>query len=46
MTRPLWQFQVFVPKAHNPATDSDIKGYLVIDAGTGKFVCAGLPLLD
>ena len=46
VTRPLWRFQVVVPKARNPSTDSDIRGYLVIDARTGKLVCAGLPLLD
>ena len=46
VTRPLWQFQVFVPKARNPSGDNDIKGFLVIDAGTGKLVCAGLPFLD
>ena len=46
VTRPLWRFQVVVPKARNPSTDSDIRGYLVIDAHTGKLVCAGLPLLD
>ena len=46
VTRPLWRFQVDVPKARNPSGDNDIKGYLVIDAGTGKLVCAGLPFLD
>ena len=46
VTRPVWRFQVFVPKARNTATDSDIRGYLVIDGRTGKMVCAGLPLLD
>ncbi len=44
--RPVWQLQVFVPKARNPSGDSDIKGYLVIDARSGKMVCAGLPFLD
>lgn len=44
--RPVWQFQVFVPKARNPSGDSDIRGYLIIDAQTGKMVCAGLPFLD
>jgi hypothetical protein len=42
----VWQFQVFVPKARNPSGGSDIKGTLVIDARTGKLVCAGLPFLD
>ena len=46
VTRPLWRFQVFVPKARNPSGDNDIRGYLAIDAGTGKLVCAGLPFLD
>jgi len=46
VTSPVWQFQVFVPKARNPSGDNDIKGYLVIDARTGKMVCAGLPFLD
>lgn len=46
VTSPVWQFQVFVPRARNPSGDSDIKGYLVIDARTGKMVCAGLPFLD
>ncbi len=46
VTRPLWQFQVFVPKARNPSGHNDIRGYLVIDARTGKLVCAGLPFLD
>lgn len=46
VTHPLWRFQVFVPKARNPSGDNDIRGYLVIDARTGKLVCAGLPFLD
>ena len=46
VTSPVWQFQVFVPKERNPSGDSDISGYLVIDARTGEMVCAGLPLLD
>ena len=46
LTRPVWRFQVFVPKARNPSGDNDISGYLVIDARTGKLVCAGLPFLD
>lgn len=46
ITRPRWRFEVFVPKARNPSGDNDIRGYLVIDAGTGKLVCAGLPFLD
>jgi hypothetical protein len=43
---PLWQFHVVVPKARNPSGDNDIDGFLVIDARTGKLVCAGLPFLD
>ena len=46
VTRPVWRFQVFVPKARNPSGDNDIRGYLVIDAHTGKLVCAGLPFLN
>jgi len=46
VTSQVWQLQVFVPKARNPSGDNDIKGYLVIDARTGKMVCAGLPFLD
>ena len=46
VTRPVWQFQVLVPKERNPSGENDIKGYLVIDGQTGKMVCAGLPFLD
>jgi hypothetical protein len=45
--RPVWQFQVFVPKARNPSGDNDIDGVLALDARTGKIVCVtGLPFLD
>jgi len=44
--RPVWQLLEFVPKTRNPSSDSDIKGNLIIDARTGKLVCAGLPSLD
>lgn len=46
VTKPVWQFRVFVPKSRNPSGDNDIKGYLVIDGATGKLICAGLPFLD
>jgi hypothetical protein len=43
---PVWLFHVRVPKAHNPSGGSDIEGVLVINARSGKLVCAGLPFLD
>ena len=46
VTRPVWQFHVVVPKNRNPSGDSKIDGFLAIDAGTGKLVCASLPFLD
>ena len=46
VAKPLWQFQVVVPKERNPSGENEIKGYLVIDAQTGKIDCAGLPFLD
>lgn len=46
VTKPVWQFHVVVPKNRNPSDDSKIDGFLAIDAGTGKLVCAGLPFLD
>ncbi len=43
--KPIWQFHVVVKKpVNNP--DSPINGYLVIDANSGKIVCANLPMLD
>ena len=35
--KPVWQFQVLVPKSRNPNGGDDIKGYLVIDGRTGKW---------
>jgi hypothetical protein len=46
VSKPVWQFHVVVPKNRNPSGDSEIDGFLVIDARTGKMVCAGLPFLD
>lgn len=40
---PIWVFRVAVAKT---ATHEPIAGYLVIDARTGRLVCAGLPFLD
>ena len=40
---PAWRFQVVVPKT---ADRDEIKGYLLVDARTGKMLCAGLPFLD
>ena len=45
VSKPVWQFQVVVPSpVTNPKTPID--GYLVIDATSGMFVCANLPMLD
>ncbi len=46
VTKPLWHMHVVVPKNRNPSGANKIDGYLVIDARTGKMVCAGLPFLD
>jgi hypothetical protein len=45
VNKPVWQFHVVVPK---PVTSpkNPIDGYLVIDATSGLFVCANLPMLD
>jgi hypothetical protein len=42
---PVWAFHVVVPR---PATNPDgrIDGWLVIDARSGRLVCANLPFLD
>ena len=40
---PAWRFRVVVEK--NDMTDG-IDGYLLLDARTGKPMCAGLPFLD
>jgi Peptidase propeptide and YPEB domain. len=44
-TAPVWQFHVVV---ESPVTSpgSPIDGYLVVDAESGKLVCANLPMLD
>ena len=39
-----WAFHVVV--AHAPGQDGPIDGWLVIDASSGKTVCATLPFLD
>lgn len=45
VSKPVWQFHVVVPSpVTNPKTPID--GYLVIDATSGMFVCANLPMLD
>ena len=45
VNKPIWQFHVVVEKpVNNP--DSSIDGYLVIDANSGKIVCANLPMLN
>ena len=41
--RPAWRLRVEVPKAES---HDEIKGGLLIDARTGKMLCAGLPFLD
>jgi hypothetical protein len=43
---PVWQFHVVVPKERMKDGNSPIDGYLVLNARTGKIVCAGLPFLD
>jgi hypothetical protein len=44
--KPVWQFEVRVPKERNPSGSDEISGYLVIDGQSGKLVCAGLPFLS
>jgi hypothetical protein len=44
--KPLWRFQIVVPKDRNPSGDNEISGSFVIDGRTGKLVCAYLPFLD
>lgn len=40
-----WAFRVVIPKpVNNP--DSPIDGWLVLDAASGRTVCATLPFLD
>lgn len=43
---PVWQVHVVVPKERARYGDSKIDGWLVLNARTGKMVCAGLPFLD
>jgi hypothetical protein len=40
----VWAFHVVVPKAKN--RDNAIDGWLVIEARSGRLVCASLPFLD
>ncbi len=42
---PVWAFRVVIEKPKNNE-DSRIDGWIVVDARTGKLVCAGLPFLD
>jgi hypothetical protein len=42
---PQWVIHVSVPERVSNGSDK-IEGDLVIDAGTGKMICAGLPFLD
>lgn len=45
LNKPVWQFHVVVERpVNNP--DSPIDGYLVIDANSGKIICANLPMLN
>jgi len=46
VTKPVWRLHVVVPKERNVANDSEINGDLIIDAQTGKIICAGLPFLN
>jgi hypothetical protein len=41
LNKPVWQFHVVVV-----SPEHQIDGYLVLDARSGKMVCANLPLLD
>jgi hypothetical protein len=43
---PVWQIHVVVPKERLKDRDSKIDGWLVLDARTGKVVCARLPFLE
>lgn len=44
--RPQWRFHVHVPRAEAPEKLNTIDGFLVLDARSGDFACAGLPFLD
>lgn len=41
LKKPIWQFHVMVQSAAH-----HIDGYLVLDARSGKMLCANLPMLD
>lgn len=44
---PVWEFHVVVVTADKTQFKNGvIDGYLALDAGTGKLLCANLPLLD
>ena len=44
---PVWEFHIVVVTADkNQFNNGVIDGYLALDAGTGKLLCANLPLLD
>jgi len=43
--KPVWEFHVVVPANRNP-NGNPIDGFLVLDARSGKMICAGLPFLD
>ncbi len=42
---PVWSFHVVVTRARDH-DGGPIDGWLVIDAGSGRLVCANLPFLD
>jgi hypothetical protein len=46
VTKPVWQFHVTVPANVVAHGNEPIDGYLVLDARSGKVVCASLPFLD
>jgi hypothetical protein len=41
--RPAWRFHVVVDRT---GSSEKIEGYLLLDARSGKMICAGLPFLD
>ena len=44
---PVWEFHIVVVTADkNQFNNGVIDGYLALDAGTGKLLCANLPVLD
>lgn len=46
VTRPVWQFHITVPANVVSYGNEPINGYLVLDARSGKMLCASLPFLD